>query len=116
MDDDCKVVSEGVKNDEGKLRMELIPPEALDALASVLTFGANKYGDRNWEKGIQWSRVYGAALRHMNAWVQQKDDDGCDDETGLSHLAHALACITFLVTYERRQMYEFDDLTVRKNA
>lgn len=107
-------MSEGIKHDEGKLRMELIPPEALDALAAVLTFGAAKYGDRNWELGMDWSRVYGAALRHMNAWVQQKDH-GCDEETNYSHLDHALCCIAFLIAYEKRAMYERDDLTARKN-
>ena len=42
----------GTKNDGGKLRYDLIPPRALEALAYVYTIGAAKYSDRNWEKGI----------------------------------------------------------------
>ncbi len=106
--------SEGTKHDEGKLRMELIPPEALEALARVLTFGAQKYDDRNWEKGIQWSRVYGAALRHLNEWVINGETNA-DNETGFSHLEHALCCIAFLVTYEKRDMFGLDDLTARRH-
>ena len=96
-------VKEGVKYDDGKLRMELIPSEMLEELAKVLTFGANKYADRNWEKGMDWGRVYGALLRHLTAWWGGQDKD---PETGESHLSHALCCLTFLSTYERRNIGE----------
>lgn len=90
---------EGVKFDTGKPRYDLIPPEALDGLAKVLTFGAQKYADRNWEKGMEWGRVFGALQRHMWAWWQGQHTD---PETGLSHLHHAACCIAFLQTYEAR--------------
>ena len=99
-------LTEGTKNDKGKLRYDLIPPEALEALATVLTSGANKYELRNWERGITYGRVFGAASRHLWRWWARHD---CDDETGFSHLWHALCCLVFLVTYEMRKMEEFDD-------
>ena len=40
---DKEKLVEGYKADEGKVRMDLIPPEAMFALAHVLTFGAKKY-------------------------------------------------------------------------
>jgi hypothetical protein len=43
----------GRKNDNGKVRLELVPPELLFAVGQVLTFGANKYADRNWEKACR---------------------------------------------------------------
>lgn len=92
-------VSDATKHDGGKLRLDLIPPEAMRELAKVLTFGAGKYGDRNWEAGITWGRVYAALQRHLLAWWSR---EGGDDETGLSHLSHALCCATFLATYEAR--------------
>jgi len=52
------VNTEGIKHDAGKLRLDLIPPEAIRALGEVLTYGTNKYGDRNWEKGISEDRLY----------------------------------------------------------
>jgi hypothetical protein len=42
---------EGVKHDTDKVRVELYPPEALLATSRVLTFGAKKYAERNWERG-----------------------------------------------------------------
>ena len=90
---------EGRKDDTEKIRMELLPPELLWAVASVLTFGAIKYDDRNWEKGMNWGRVYGACQRHLNAWWGGEDKD---KETGYSHLWHAACCVAFLITYEKR--------------
>lgn len=89
----------GVKFDKGKTRYDLFPPEAIDAVSQVLTFGASKYGDRNWEKGMDWGRVFGALLRHLFSWWGGSSKD---PETGLSHLWHAGCCIAFLITYESR--------------
>lgn len=87
----------GVKFDTDKIRMELVPGFVTRALASVLTFGAKKYGDYNWAGGMDWSRLYGAAQRHLGAWW---DGEGTDPETGMSHLWHALCCVAFLTAYE----------------
>ena len=94
-----------VKFDQEKLRYDLIPPEVEHALAAVLTFGAKKYGDRNWEQGLAWNRVYAALRRHIAAWyaAHLNGEYGTDPETGLSHLAHAACCIAFLLTYEARE-------------
>lgn len=96
---------EGRKDDQGKNRLELIPPELIESVGRVLTFGATKYDDRNWEKGMKWSRVFGAVLRHLWAWWRGEQ---YDPESGFSHLWHAAACITFLITYEQRQIGEDD--------
>lgn len=96
---------EGKKFDDGKDRIELFPPEALFAISRVLTLGARKYDDRNWEKGMEWSRMFGACMRHLWAWWRGEDKD---PETGYSHLWHAGCCIVFLITYEERQIGEDD--------
>jgi len=90
---------EGRKDDSGKTPWHLMPPDALNQIAQVLEFGANKYGDRNWEKGMHWSRPFSALMRHMWAWWRGENRD---PETGLSHLAHAGCCILFLLSYEGR--------------
>ena len=95
----------GHKDDQGKIRMELIPPELLEAVGDILTFGAEKYVDRNWEHGMKWSRPFGALMRHMWAWWRGEDKD---PETGRSHLWHAGACIAFLIAYEERADGEDD--------
>jgi hypothetical protein len=92
-------MSEGHKFDAGKLPWHLLPPDALEEIVRVLEFGANKYGDRNWEGGMAWNRPFAALMRHMWAWWRGEDRD---PETGITHLAHAGCCILFLLAYERR--------------
>jgi len=90
---------EGRKDDSGKERYDLLPPELLRAVSDILSFGASKYGDRNWEKGMDWSRVFAALMRHLWAWWARA---GTDPDTGRSHLWHAGCCIAFLIAYEMR--------------
>lgn len=97
---------EGKKNDSEKLPLHLIPPEFLYAIASILAFGAEKYAPRNWEKGINYSRVYRAAIGHLFKWFMRHPTD---PETGKSHLWHAACCVMFLVVYELREMSQHDD-------
>jgi hypothetical protein len=94
-------MSEGNKFDTDKLPWHLLPPDAVEQIVAVLEFGAKKYGDRNWEEGMAWSRPFSALMRHMWAWW---GGEHRDPETGLSHLAHAGCCILFLLAYERRNI------------
>jgi hypothetical protein len=75
----------GIKHDQGKIRMDLLPMDGLLEIAKVLTFGADKYGDRNWEKGIATHRLRGAQLRHDAATEM---GELYDEESGLLHTAH----------------------------
>ena len=90
---------EGRKDDQGKLRMDLLPADVIEALATILTDGADRYGDRNWEQGMAWSRPYAALLRHIFAWWQGENQD---PDSGRPHSWHALCCMAFLVAYEQR--------------
>lgn len=92
--------TEGRKDDGGKARHDLIPPELPEAISAVLTFGASKYGERNWEKGMNWGRPFAALMRHMWSWWR---GEKADPETGMSHLWHAGCCIAFLIAFEQRQ-------------
>lgn len=92
----------GKKFDTGKRRWDLAPMlDGFGQIVDVLTFGAEKYGDRNWEAGMGWSRCYAAALRHLTAWHAGEDSDS---ESGLSHLAHAGCCVVFLLAYQARSI------------
>lgn len=112
------MLEEGVKYDTGKSRIELIAPELPFALGEVLAVGAQKYEERNWEKGMKWSRCFGACMRHLWAWWAGKGlttksflFGELDDETGFSHLWHAACCIMFLIAYEERKIGEDDRWT-----
>jgi hypothetical protein len=93
--------AEGVKHDGGKARYDLIPPEIEEAIAKVLSFGAIKYGERNWELGMHWGRPYAALRRHMAAWW---GGENSDPETGMPHTWHAACCLAFIVAFEARSV------------
>ncbi len=93
------------KHDAGKPRMDLIDPYAIGELAKVLEFGSRKYAAWDWAKGMEYSRLQGAALRHLFAF---QGGENLDPETGLPHLAHALCCVMFLLGMTQRHP-EMDD-------
>jgi hypothetical protein len=84
------------KDDQGKLRLDLLPIEALSEVALILQHGAAKYGEHNWRKGTSWRRLIAAALRHIFTWLHGED---LDEESELPHLGHAVCCLLFLMTY-----------------
>lgn len=86
-------VEAGKKLDDGKIRMDLLDPLAIEGLASVLTFGANKYAAHNWRKGISNSRLIAALLRHLFAICR---GEITDKESGLPHIDHVGCCWMFL--------------------
>lgn len=95
----------GIKHDTGKLPLHLVPIEAIEEVAKVLAFGADKYTDWNWAKGFKWSRLYSASLRHLYAHMRGEDKD---PETGLSHLAHCACNLLFLVYHEQHKLGQDD--------
>jgi len=99
-------MSKGKKDDQGKLRFELIPPVVLHALAYILTMGANKYTPNNWQKLERW-RIEGALMRHFNAW---RGGEKVDEESGKSHLWHVLCNVAFLIWQED------DELSTKVNV
>jgi len=87
-----------MKFDDAKLRFDLIPPEAEEELAKVLTYGALKYAPNSWQ-GLEdfEDRYYAAARRHLTA---ARQGERLDPESNLLHLSHALTCIAFLIWRE----------------
>lgn len=86
-----------IKDDDGKAQFHLTPFIAMEGAGRVLAFGAKKYEDHNWRKGMDWSRMFDAAMRHMVQFWQGQDND---PETGLPHINHALVCLMFLSEYQ----------------
>ena len=79
--------------------ISMIPRSALEAEAAVLAFGAKKYERNNWKKGMEWTRLIDSAMRHLLAF---NDGETLDPESGLSHLAHAKCCLSFLIEYQKK--------------
>ncbi len=79
-------------NDSKKARPELISPFATHREAEWMREGAEKYDDRNWEKGFPFSRCLASLERHVISW---KSGDRTED-----HLAAIRANAGFIMHYE----------------
>lgn len=90
----------GIKDDNGKARFDLIPAHAIEALAELYATGAKKYDDRNWEKGLSWGRVFAALMRHAWAWWRGEKKD---PEDGQHHMTSVAWCAFALYEYDRRR-------------
>ena len=105
----------GLRYDKGKNRLDLIPPEWLWALGLVMTQGAKKYADRNWEKGMAYSSVMGPLKRHLEKYNAGERYDMFDADgtpgTGCHHLAIVAWNALALMTYDLREIGD-DDVTM----
>lgn len=97
--------TEATKYDSGKPNMALFPPEAMLEISRVWSFGEKKYAAHNWRKGFAYSRPAAAALRHIFAWLGGQDKD---EESGLSHLAHAACCLCMLIAFQQNRIGKDD--------
>lgn len=86
-------MNKGIKNDNGKPQITLIPKDAIWGMANAFGYGAGKYGRHNFRAGIAFSRLADAAQRHLTAYMEGENND---PESGLSHLDHAMASLAML--------------------
>ena len=91
----------------GKGRMDLLPMLSLIRLAKHFEGGANKYGDRNWEKGQPLSRYFDSAMRHAFKYIL-----GMRDEDHLIAACWNLMCLaqTEMMINAGKLPKELDDL------
>lgn len=93
--------------EKGNGRFDLISPYALWRLAKWYELGAEKYADRNWEKGVKASRCFSSAIRHLMKWMMGwKDED---------HLA-AAAWNIFAIMHFEEVMTDMIDVPSRKEV
>ena len=94
----------GRKFDDGKPRWDLMPFACLNEVVKVLTFGAKKYDDNNWQQ-IEHprDRYFAATLRHL---THRKVGEKYDEETGLHHIAHAICCLLFFLWFDIKEHNE----------
>lgn len=103
----------GAKLDSGKIRPELVLgqfPRALIEVVKVGTYGAKKYTDNGWLEVPDGERRYDdAGMRH---WLYEHTGQQCDQDTGLTHLAHQVwNCLARLELQLRRQELKARDVS-----
>lgn len=91
----------GLRYDAGKPRYDLIPAIPLDDLAALYEYGAKKYAERNWEKGMSWGRCFASLMRH--AWAFWRGEN-YDVESGFHHMTHVAWNAMALVEYSKRAL------------
>ena len=78
-----------------KVPVHLWPTTATVLGSLGMLDGMLKYGRSNFRAvGVRASIYYDAVNRHINAWFEGED---VDPDSGLPHLAHALACLAIIV-------------------
>lgn len=103
----------------GKGRFDLVTPVADRRVALVYEGGAVKYEDRNWEKGMPFSRFLDSAQRHINDYkmiaLYKREGKPLselppDINPNEDHLAQAIWNLKGLIQMEEMHP-ELDDLT-----
>jgi hypothetical protein len=84
------------KYDAGKRKWSLLPIWAIEALLVIYEYGCEKYEAYNWVKGMDYTRIYDSAMRHLTAWFMRED---FDKESRLLHIAHATWNCLALLAY-----------------
>lgn len=90
---DEDIITDGLKHDGGKPRLDLVPPEIIEAVGTVMTFGVQKYGEASYRQ-VDPKRYRAALMRHICRWL--KDPHGVDEDSGLPHLWHIACNVAFL--------------------
>lgn len=95
-----------LKYDEGKADLSQVTLELVEGLARVRMFGEKKYARDNWKKGFKVTRSLSACLRHVFKFLS---GETYDQESGLCHLFHAVACLEHAIWDMAHRAEENDD-------
>ena len=85
----------------GKGRFDLIPVESLTRLAKHYEAGASMHGERNWEKGMYYSRLLDSAMRHISQFMS--------GDTEEDHLAAACWNLFAIMHFQKYGTLSLDD-------
>lgn len=92
---------EGKKNDGGKLPWGILPVGPLEEVLRAAKHGVDKYGRDNWQHLPEARERYlDAAYRHIAA---RRKGEMRDEESGASHLAHAVCSLLFVLWFDLKE-------------
>lgn len=91
----------GRKDDDGKLRYDLLDVDFEEEMAKVLTEGAKKYAPNSWQKVEGAKDRYYAALRRHLAAVRKGEFRNLEDGD-VSHFAQIAVNAMFLYVLETK--------------
>ena len=99
LDEDIEeyIVKSECKQDQGKPRLDLVPPILVEAVGEIMTYGIDKYKEESW-RTVDSKRYRAALMRHLMKYL--KNPKSRDEESGYYHLWHAACNIAFLLVLE----------------
>jgi hypothetical protein len=103
--------NQGLRFNTGKLKWSLVSWKALAPMVRVLMFGAEKYDDHNWKKGLKYTEICESLQRHLNAFIEGEEND---PESKLSHVGHIL-CNAMFLSYMSLFRKDMDDRHIDVN-
>jgi hypothetical protein len=92
-------VTDGLKHDGGKARLDLVPPEIIEAIGAVRSYGVQKYKEEYSYRKVDPKRYRAALMRHICKWL--KNPHGLDADSGLPHLWHIACNVAFLLELDK---------------
>ena len=103
----CEAIKEkDSRFNEGKRKWSLVHYKSLEPLVEVLEFGAEKYGEFNWQKGLDKKEILESMMRHLVALM---DGEQNDKESGLHHIGHIM-CNAMFYEYFNSKAYPDGDI------
>ena len=87
------------KHDQGKPRLDLVPPGIIEAVGVIRTYGMHKYKTTCGWQNVEPERYTAALMRHLCKFLRNPHSK--DKESGLPHLWHMACNVAFLI-----EMYE----------
>jgi hypothetical protein len=92
-----KASETGLRFNTGKLRWSLMHYRSMEPMIRVLMFGAEKYDDHNWQKGLNKTEILECLQRHLAALM---GGEAIDKESGQPHIGHILCNAMFYSYFE----------------
>ena len=87
----------GLRFNEGKPRWSLMSYKAMEPMIKVLEYGATKYTDHNWKKGLNSVEILECLQRHLAALM---DGEKMDQESMQQHIGHIMCNAMFYSYFE----------------
>ena len=82
------------KDDNGKLKLSLVPSQIIRDIAQVREYGCEKYHDpENWRQ-VEVQRYIDAFYRHWLKFIE--DPNAIDEESGIPHYKHCACNLAFI--------------------
>lgn len=86
-----------IKDDKDKPRLSLVPPQMIEAVGIIRTYGNKKYSKDSYREVETW-RYRDALMRHLVEYL--RDHKSVDAESGYKHLWHMACNIAILCELE----------------